>query len=198
MKIYTRNGDKGETGLLGAIRVSKSHLVVEACGTVDELNCHIGCAICQLDRRADPVNLIDGINPHAALTRIQSELFDLGSRIAAAMSSKPKTGPADQDDGAVGRLESWIDEIDSQLPELSNFILPGGTAAASQLHLARTVCRRAERRLVSLVESGVERDLANDLAYLNRLSDLLFNLARFANQVENCEETPWISFSARD
>lgn len=198
MKIYTRNGDKGETGLLGAIRVSKSHLVVEACGTIDELNCHIGCAICQLDRHTDPVNLIDAPNPRSVLIRIQSELFDLGSRVAAAMSSDPKTVPADQDDDAVSRLESWIDEFDLQLPQLSNFILPGGTAAGSQLHLARTVCRRAERRLVSLIESGVERDLANDLAYLNRLSDLLFNLARFANQVGNCEETPWISFSARD
>lgn len=196
MKIYTRNGDKGETGLLGAIRVSKSHLVLETCGSVDELNSHIGCAVFHLGQHEGLVDSPD--NPHSVLVRIQSELFDLGSRIAAAMSEDSKTKPADEDKECISRIESWIDHFDSQVPPLTNFILPGGSAAGSQMHLARTVCRRAERRLVSLMETGVERDLSQDLVYLNRLSDLLFVLSRFSNQLANCDETPWVAFSARD
>ena len=198
MKIYTRNGDDGETGVLGAIRVSKSHLVVETCGTVDELNSTVGCAIAEFDRHPVPQSLTTATNVKAALVRIQSELFDLGSRVAAVMAESSKVSPADEDQHAIERLESWIDEFDAQLPPLTNFILPGGSPAASQLHLARTVCRRAERRLVSLIESGVERKIGADLIYLNRLSDLLFVFARYANQCCEREETAWVAFSARD
>ena len=196
MKIYTRNGDDGETGVLGAIRVSKSHLVVETCGTVDELNSNIGCAIAELDRHPDPMPSVGGVK--TALVRIQSELFDLGSRVAAVMAESSKVSPADEDQHAIERLESWIDEFDAQLSPLTNFILPGGSPAASQLHLARTVCRRAERRLVSLMESDVERKIGPDLIYLNRLSDLLFVFARYVNQCSDREETAWVAFSARD
>ncbi len=191
MKIYTRNGDKGETGLLGAIRVSKSHLVVETCGNVDELNSHLGCVVVHLRQHSDAADSPDTILD--VLVRIQSELFDLGSRIAAAMATDSKINPADEDNECIARLESWIDQFDSQLPPLTNFILPGGSSAGSQLHLARTVCRRAERRLVSLIEFGIERDLTADLIYLNRLSDLLFVLARLANQLDGCEETAWVA-----
>lgn len=197
MKIYTRNGDSGETGVLGAIRVSKSHLVVETCGAIDELNSSIGCAIAEIDRHSitEPDVLKDA---RLTLVRIQSELFDLGSRVAAAMAESSKVSPADEDQQAIARIESWVDDFDAQLPPLTQFILPGGSPAASQLHLARTICRRAERRLVSLIEAGLEQEIASDLVYLNRLSDLLFVLARFANQCHGSEETAWVAFSARD
>lgn len=193
MKIYTRSGDKGETGLLGAVRVPKSHLVIEVCGTVDEVNCHLGCAIAQWAsqdvERQD--SLEDAPDPKAVLTRIQSELFDLGSRVAAALSAETKTAPAELDPDGIERMEKWIDGFDSKLPPLQCFILPSGSLVGCQLHLARTVCRRAERRLVSLIESGIERELSQDLIYLNRLSDLLFVMARFTNQISGCTETPW-------
>lgn len=188
MKIYTRSGDKGETGLLGAVRVPKSHLVIEVSGTVDEVNCHLGCAISsskELNQSPDAPDV------QAVLTQIQSELFDLGSRVAAALSAETKTAPVQLDPKSIERLEGWIDGFDSQLPPLQCFILPSGSPAGCQLHLARTVCRRAERRLVSLMESRSERDLSSDLIYLNRLSDLLFVMARYVNQAAGCTETPW-------
>jgi len=188
MKIYTRSGDKGETGLLGAVRVSKSHLVIEVCGTVDETNCHLGCAVAQLRERAESKSEPD---PISILTRIQSELFDLGSRVAAALASDPKTKPAELNDENIAQLERWIDQFEESLPPLQTFILPSGSLAGCQIHLARTVCRRAERRLVELIDAGTERDLSVDLIYLNRLSDLLFVMARFANQEAGCPETPW-------
>jgi len=192
MKIYTRSGDKGETGLLGAIRVPKSHLVIEVSGTVDEVNCILGCAIAEMNRLDQSE---DDPDPGKVLTQIQSELFDLGSRVAASLSTETKTAPVQLDPKSIERLEGWIDGFDSQLPPLQNFILPSGSPAGCQLHLARTVCRRAERRLVSLMESGIERDLSSDLIYLNRLSDLLFVMARFANQTAGCTETPWTASS---
>ena len=193
MKIYTRSGDKGETGLLGAVRVPKSHLVIEVCGTVDEVNCHLGCAIAQLT--SQDLGTLDSLgdppNPQDVLTRIQSELFDLGSRVAAALSAETTTAPVEPDSDSIDRMEKWIDGFDSKLQPLQCFILPSGSPVGCQLHLARTVCRRAERRLVSLIESEIERELSQDLIYLNRLSDLLFVMARFTNQISGCTETPW-------
>ena len=192
MKIYTRNGDKGETGVLGAIKVSKSHLVIEVCGTVDETNCHLGCAIAHCVDQSESGALAEHAELTTILTRIQNDLFDLGSRVAAAMAADPKTKPANLDESNIRQMEAWIDRFDGLLPPLQAFILPGGSHVGCQLHLARTVCRRAERRLVSLLETDVERDLSTDLIYLNRLSDLLFVLARFANQQTDCPETPWV------
>ena len=188
MKIYTRSGDKGETGLLGAVRVSKSHLVIEVCGSVDETNCHLGCAVAQLREQTESNSELD---PISTLTRIQNELFDLGSRIAAALAADPKTKPAELNEENIVQLERWIDQFDEQLPPLQTFILPSGSLAGCQIHLARTVCRRSERRLVELIDAGIERDLSVDLIYLNRLSDLLFVMARFANQESGCTESPW-------
>jgi cob(I)alamin adenosyltransferase len=196
MKIYTRNGDEGETGLLGAIRVSKSHLVIETCGTLDEINSHLGCVVSHLASTPDGSEP-DSQDPGEVLTKIQCEIFDLGSRVAASLSSDPKTKPAERDPESVSRLEAWIDLFDSRLPPLTCFILPGGSIAGSQMHLARTVCRTAERRLVSLIDADIERDLSGDLVYLNRLSDLLFVLARFVNQLEGCEEMPWTAFTSQ-
>lgn len=188
MKIYTRNGDKGETGLLGAIRVPKSHLVVEVCGSVDETNCHLGCAIAHW--REQPESKTE-LGPIEVLTRIQMELFDLGSRVAAALATDPKTNPAELNQENILQLERWIDQFDATVPPLQTFILPSGSHTGCQLHLARTVCRRSERRLVELLDAGVDRDLSIDLVYLNRLSDLLFVMARFANHESGCSETPW-------
>ena len=188
MKIYTRSGDKGETGLLGAVRVPKSHLVIEVCGSVDETNSHLGCAVAHLGDQADSTSSLD---LKSILTRIQIELFDLGSRVAAALASDPKTSPAELNEENILQLEKWIDQFDDSLPPLQTFILPSGSHAGCQLHLARTVCRRSERRLVELVDAEIKRDLSIDLVYLNRLSDLLFVMARFANQQSGCTETPW-------
>ena len=188
MKIYTRSGDKGETGLLGAVRVSKSHLVVEVCGSVDETNSHLGCAITQWREQDESTSNLD---PISILTRIQMELFDLGSRVAAALASDAKTNPAELNEENILQLEQWIDQFDELLPPLQTFILPSGSHVGCQLHLARTVCRRSERRLVELIDAETERDLSTDLVYLNRLSDLLFVMARFANQEGGCTETPW-------
>jgi len=179
MKIYTRKGDEGETGLLGAERVPKDSPRVEACGTVDELNAALGLA------RAEPLSEdLDRL-----LQRLQHELFRLGAELAS-------TGPAARTLGLIGpeqirALEEEIDRQEQSLAELGQFILPGGTRAAAALHLARTVCRRAERRLVSAVRSGGEEFSASLLVYLNRLGDLLFVLARAANAQAGRPDTPW-------
>lgn len=188
MKIYTRNGDEGKTGLLGAIEVSKSHAAIEVCGSVDETNCHVGAAIFHWNQANESPDQIDLT---AMLTQIQNELFDLGSRVAASLSANPKTQPAVLDHENIKQLENWIDLADGLLAPLTAFILPGGSAAGCHLHLARSVCRRAERRLVEMIESGTDRDLSVDLIYLNRLGDLLFQLARYANQKNGCPETRW-------
>ena len=179
MKIYTKTGDSGETGLLGGVRVSKSHLGVEAVGCIDETSCLIGLA---LTESLPPV-----IEP--MLRQIQNDLFDLGSRVAACLSdtSIPAQFPASR----YAQLESWIDESQADLPELKEFILPGGSRGGATLHLARAVCRRAERRLVELKDSGISSDLEDELIYLNRLSDLLFVLARVANHAAGSAETKW-------
>ena len=179
MKIYTKTGDEGETGMLGGVRLSKSHLVVEVVGTIDETNSLIGLV---LSEGVPPV-----IKP--MLTQIQNDLFDLGSRVAACLSDS--SDPAEFPPIRAVQLESWIDESQQELPELKEFILPGGSRAGASLHLARAVCRRAERRLVELKNIGIERDLSSELIYLNRLSDLLFVLARLTNHSARATETKW-------
>lgn len=179
MKIYTKTGDEGDTGLLGGIRVSKSHLGVEVVGCLDETNCLIGVVLSD----ELPAEI------RAMLTQTQNDLFDLGSRVAACATDSSKA--ADFSLSRSQQLESWIDQSQSQLPELKAFILPGGCSAGANLHLARAVCRRAERRLVELVESGVQRKFSAELIYLNRLSDLLFVLARLVNRLSGSAETTW-------
>jgi cob(I)alamin adenosyltransferase len=208
MKIYTRSGDKGETGLLGGVRVSKSHLVIETCGTIDETNCHIGCAIASLNENSgdnewksagnnaslssETIGDETVDNLSKVLTRVQCLLFEVGSRVAAALASDTKINLADLNDSHVQQVEKWIDQFDDQLAPLQTFILPSGSQAGCQLHLARTVCRRAERRIVSLIEAGTERDLSIDAIWLNRISDLLFVMARYTNRAADREETPWV------
>ncbi|MBI5535487.1 MAG: cob(I)yrinic acid a,c-diamide adenosyltransferase [Deltaproteobacteria bacterium] len=179
MKIYTRTGDDGTTGLFGGERVHKHDARVEAYGTVDELNSAIG-----LVRSAGIDRVIDG-----PLEAIQNELFVIGAEIACVPGKEGSLGLALIDESAAARLEGWIDEAEQELPPLKVFILPAGTPASAGLHVARTVARRAERALLAAHEkSPVRQEL---LVYLNRLSDLLFVLARRANHLAGVPDVPW-------
>jgi len=178
MKIYTRTGDDGSTGLLGPGRVSKSDPRVEAYGSVDELNASLGAA-----RALDRERWLD-----ADLGAIQAQLFQLGAELATvapeALAKLERLADAD-----IATLERAIDRLDQDLAPLTSFVLPGGTPLAAELHRARTVCRRAERRLTSLAAAqAVEPRL---VAYLNRLADLLFVMARWCNARAGVPETAW-------
>ncbi len=172
-KIYTRTGDDGTTGLADGSRVVKSALRVEAMGTVDEVNCHIGVLIEQLAGEPE----IAG-----ALARIQHHLFDLGGEFAIPGSEMVT-------EKHIHWLEEILDQWNANLPPLKNFILPGGTPAAAQCHLARSVCRRAERVVVALAQEDKVNPSARQ--YLNRLSDLLFVVARVLARRNGGEEVLW-------
>ncbi|MCC6350327.1 MAG: cob(I)yrinic acid a,c-diamide adenosyltransferase [Candidatus Eisenbacteria bacterium] len=178
MKIYTRTGDDGTTGLIGAGRVPKHDPRVEACGSVDELNAVLGVA-----RALDGGRLVD-----AHLAKLQSALFQVGAELAAVDERALASLHRVSDDDILS-IERLIDALEAELAPLTKFILPGGSPLASQLHLARTVCRRAERRVTALVErQHVEPRLVR---WLNRLADLLFVMARWVNRREGREETTW-------
>lgn len=172
-KIYTRSGDDGSTGLVGGDRVSKASLRVEAYGSVDEANASVGLAIGAAD---------DGSAVHAALTAIQHDLFDLGADLATPMRDGEAAGECLRITPAqTERLERLIDEHNGKLEPLTSFVLPAGTELAARLHLARTVTRRAERVTVALAAESPDATSPETVKYLNRLSDLLFVLARCAN-----------------
>ncbi|RME38952.1 MAG: cob(I)yrinic acid a,c-diamide adenosyltransferase [Planctomycetota bacterium] len=175
MNLYTRKGDDGRTGLLGGRRVSKSNLRVCAYGEVDELNAVLGMCVSAAEEDLSET-----------LRAIQNDLFVIGGVLASEPEGKT---PARIEPADVARLERWIDEACAQVPPLKHFVLPGGSERAARLHHARTVCRRAERAVVALSESGPVPDVI--LAYLNRLSDLLFALARRANHRDGIAETLW-------
>ncbi len=180
MKIYTRTGDAGSTGLFGGPRVAKDDDRIEAYGTVDELNACLGIV-----RSA-------GISPgiDTQLDQIQHELFSIGAELATP--EPDEHGLRVIGAGHIARLEQWIDAHEAGLSPLKHFILPAGSVAATHLHLARSVCRRAERRVVTLVrhhEANISEEL---MVYLNRLSDLLFVLSRVANHEGGVEEIQWI------
>ncbi len=178
MKIYTKTGDSGSTGLFGGSRVSKSHVRIEAYGTVDELNSHIGLL------RDQTVNA----PRRDVLIRIQENLFTIGSRLATEDPEKLDKVPTLAGE-AVSELEEEIDTMEESLEPMRNFILPGGHASVSAGHIARCVCRRAERRVVSLAEiAEVEERIIH---YLNRLSDYLFVLCRKMSAELEVAETPW-------
>jgi cob(I)alamin adenosyltransferase len=186
MRIYTRTGDGGETGLFGGQRVRKDHVRVEAYGDVDELNSLLGVCCAQLEGAGEAEMV-------ARLRRIQADLFTVGANLA---TPAPQDGGRESDhiprlpDGTIEEFERWIDEGDDEMEPLKNFILPGGTPGAASLHLARTVCRRAERRAVTLShEAHVAPELVR---YLNRLSDLLFTWARLANARAGGGDVPWV------
>ncbi len=179
MKIYTRTGDHGQTSLLGGQRVPKDSLRIEAYGTVDELNSHIG-----LLRDHENGRLNDLLIP------IQEKLFTLGSRLASGTDEQAEKFKVPAiTDADVATLETEMDRMDAELPEMRNFILPGGHVAASQAHVCRTVCRRAERLTVTLATQEPVAEIV--VRYLNRLSDLLFVLARHIAHVHGVADTPW-------
>ena len=180
MKIYTRTGDAGSTALFGGHRVLKDDPRVAAYGEVDELNACLGIVRAQRDLPADVAGLLEAV---------QKDLFAIGARLADPaernVTRADKVVVAEAD---VQRLEGWIDRFENGLPPLRRFILPGGSPAGAQLHFARTICRRAERAVVSL---GVDNVDARLLAYINRLSDLLFVLARAVNHGSAQPEVEW-------
>jgi len=186
MKIYTKTGDRGETGLFGGGRVRKDHARVEAYGDVDELNSVLGLAVARLQAAGEE-------EVARRLRAIQADLFTLGANLA---TPAPENGgressyipalPVER----VEEMERWIDAAETEVEPLRSFILPGGAESAALLHLARTVCRRAERRTVSLAHEA--RVGEGVIVYLNRLSDLLFTLARLANRRAGVEDVPWV------
>jgi len=177
MKIYTKTGDAGETGLFGGPRVRKDHERIEAFGTVDELNSHLGVI-----RTLPAAQGFDGF-----LRRVQCELFDLGAQLATPGSAQERITAAH-----VAALEAEIDRHEDTLEPLACFILPTGTPLAAAIHVARTVCRRAERRVVTLAAAQGATIPANAIEYLNRLGDLLFVMARAANRREGVADDPWV------
>jgi cob(I)alamin adenosyltransferase len=215
-RIYTKTGDKGKTSLVGGTRVSKSDSRLEAYGTVDELNCLVGLLICEISDLSQhrPSETAPSVAHEftilgTELTAIQNQLFDVGSRLACEDPGFLQHLPMIGED-KIQNLEASMDRFTLQLTPLKNFILPGGTKAAAQAHLARTVCRRAERHCVALSEStaaaaygqppasGVINDgestfsnEENVIRFLNRLSDYFFVLARFINHLLNTNEPIW-------
>ncbi len=179
MKIYTKTGDSGETGLLGGSRVRKSDARVEAIGDVDELNASVGAA------RA----LVEDPEIDRQLASVQEELFCVGAELATAADAKGRAAFPPVDARWTTRLERAIDVWDAELPPLDRFVLPGGMRTAAALHLARTVCRRAERSVVALAAQAEMAPAV--LAYLNRLSDFLFVAARLANARARRDEPLW-------
>jgi len=180
MKIYTRTGDEGTTGLFGGGRVSKTHPRVEAYGDVDELNAAIGLA-----RAIEPMPRIDEV-----LVPLQRDLFAIGALLATPDHDKMKRQleKASIDERRVTEMEHAIDDGDRELEPLKAFIIPGGSAKAAALHVARTVCRRAERRVIALADEAIPPIV---VIYLNRMSDLLFTLARVANRRAGTGEVTW-------
>ncbi len=179
MKIYTRTGDSGSTSLVGGTRVAKSSPRLEAYGTVDELNSHIGLLLS-----------LEGIpqTHRSLLSLIQHRLFNLGSVLATEPESKFQPEGISPSD--IQALEQAIDAVDAALPTLRQFILPGGSQAAAQANVARTVARRAERRIIAMAEAGCPVD-ADSIRFINRLSDYLFILGRLINHCAGIPDTTW-------
>jgi len=180
MKIYTRTGDAGSTGLFGGPRVPKDDDRIEAYGTVDELNAAIGMA-----RSVGQRGLLD-----SQLSEIQCELFSIGAELATPDPEGHQMRIITT--AHIEKLESWIDEHEKELPELKHFILPAGDSVSTGLQLARAICRRAERRVVTLAHADGTAVAANLVIYLNRLSDLLFVMTRVANREAGVAEVPWV------
>lgn len=179
MKIYTKTGDKGTTSLVGGTRVPKTHIRLEAYGTVDELNSHLGLLVTYLLDEKDK----------AFLRQVQDRLFAVGSHLATDREKTELKAASVISPEHVEMVEREIDRLDTLLPPLSAFILPGGSRGAAVCHICRTVCRRAERRILALAE---QVEISSELlAYVNRLSDYLFVLSRKMNQDEKKEEIFW-------
>ena len=178
-KVYTRTGDKGQTSIVGGIRVSKASARLEAYGTVDELSSHLGLLAAMLSEG----------EYHDMIIRVQNNLFNVCTNLATDQSQTPLYDSAKLADGEIELLEKEVDRMMKLLPERQGFILPGGTPVAAQAHVCRTVCRRAERRIVALSE--VAQISPETLQYVNRLSDYLFVLAKIINFNAEVSEIVW-------
>lgn len=177
-KVYTRTGDQGETSLVGGVRIKKSHIRLEAYGTVDELSAHLGMLASMIEN-----------DEHDFIIRIQNNLFNVCTHLATDQSQTPLYPSAHLAEGEIASLEQRIDALMKQLPERQGFVLPGGVPAACQAHICRTVCRRAERRIAALAE---EAQIAPEMQqYINRLSDYLFVLAKIINFNQGKSEIVW-------
>jgi len=187
MKIYTRTGDSGDTALFGGGRVSKDHARVAAYGTVDELNSILGLALAK------------GLSEDTAtrLRPVQDDLFAIGAVLSTAPPEENRPSPKTPDlpTDRIGEMEQWIDEATAELPPLREFVVPGGTESSATLHVARCVCRRAERATVTLAHDEPLDGVI--VQYLNRLSDLLFVLARLENHRAGVGDVPWQKVDAR-
>ena len=181
MKIYTKQGDHGRSVLFDGTRVSKDHLRLETYGTIDELNSHLGLIIATCTHAT----------LNSLLTTLQGHLLDLGSDLATPLGSPNEAKVRRLSADHVQFLEDQIDSATAQLPPLKRFILPGGSPTAAHLHIARTICRRAERHLVTLMSNPQDPVGETPLIYLNRLSDLLFTLARLANKLDQTPDIEW-------
>ncbi len=185
--VYTRGGDKGETSLVSGDRILKSDDRIDLYGEVDELNSFIGLADSYLNEQLSEKFKLNRI--------IQSALFDLGSKLACEEEFWEKYKLPDINSELIGKIETAIDEMDSKLEKLKNFILPGGAKAASVLHICRTVCRRIERKLVAFQRNGNQVP-NHSLEFMNRLSDYFFVQARYVNYLTKTEEIPWVANSS--
>lgn len=193
MRIYTKTGDNGTTGLFAGSRVPKSHPRISAFGTVDELNAVLGVVMASLsapsvgnDQPADTARH----HLSLILSRIQADLFSMGAELATPQPEQH--GMCLLTISHIEQLERWIDEAESELAPLQNFVLPSGSMGSAMLHWARTVCRRAEREVVHLSQHPEVGDTSRLVIYLNRLSDLLFVMARHANRIADIDDVPWI------
>lgn len=187
MKLYTRTGDDGSTGLFDGSRVMKNDIRVAAYGDVDELNAQLGAAI-SLTTQMQAMGPIAEVVQR--ILQVQSELFSIGAELATPLDAKNRHKVPEVGEGHNSRLEKWIDDACANVPPLRSFILPGGDPFAAALHVCRTVCRRAERTVITLAET--QKINAQVIIYLNRLSDLLFAWARQANHAAGVTETPWV------
>jgi len=177
MKVYTKSGDKGTTALFGGTRISKTDARIEAYGTVDELNAHVGLLMSHIEEE----------DIYAMLRACQSFLFDIGSHLASDGSADKYLPQLDA--GWIERLENTMDEYTAELPELKSFVMPRGNTRIAQAHVCRTVCRRAERRVIlAAVENNVEDTI---IIFLNRLSDYFFVLSRWLTRLDGIDEEKW-------
>lgn len=188
MKIYTGTGDKGTTSLVGGTRVVKNHPRLQAYGTIDELNSQLGLLAAFIAADTVAQTSSDIAHTHDMLAAIQNTLFDLGSRLSTEPDSKWQ--PAPPDPAQIHAVEREIDRLQATLPPLRQFILPGGSIASAQAHVARTVARRAERLMVAMQADGNDIHAA-DMQLVNRLSDYLFVLARHINAIAGIPDTIW-------
>ena len=189
-KVYTRTGDKGMTSLIGGVRISKANPRIEAYGTTDELSSHLGLLIALMENDGKEGNArLPMDSEHQLLLRAQNNLFIIGSYLATDLTTTPLYDYAKLPEGETEQLEEHIDRLMAALPEKQGFILPGGTVAAAQCHVCRTVCRRAERCIIALAQSAEVDD--GIVRYVNRLSDYLFVLAKIINFNAGKSEIIW-------